>query len=232
VRGVGNELALLLEGSLQPQQEVVQRHDEGHDLGRHVPLGQRIERDRGARAHRPRDVHQRPQTAANDQPEQHPEHRQQEQERRDDAQRGGERQPVAQMHRLRHLDHLSCLLQSEDPPLAAAAVDRRVAQRQAMRQLRPRLRQVDAGAVGGPDLDRELLRLVFVAGLAPQGAVPRLIAKRQCQLPQLVIEQRAGFVACRAIGRQRPHQGGEGDDRQQRQQQLAADRPHAAAGTR
>ena len=32
VRGVGNELALLLEGSLQPQQEVVQRHDEGQTI--------------------------------------------------------------------------------------------------------------------------------------------------------------------------------------------------------
>jgi hypothetical protein len=168
VKGVRNSCAASAMNSrcassarCEANQQVVQRPDQRHHLGRHAAFGQGIERDGGARGHRPRDVVERSQAAADDNPDQHPEHRQHEQERRHGAPGGRKRQMVAHLHRLRHLDHLASLLHAENTPLATAAFDRCKADRCLVGKLLARVREIDACTIRAPDLDREILR-VFV----------------------------------------------------------------------
>jgi hypothetical protein len=130
---------------------------------------------------------------------------------------------VAHLHRLCHLDDLASLLHAENTPLATAAIDRCKADRCLVGKLLARMREIEACTIRAPDLDREILRVFVDPEFMLRPVLESIVAERQCQLAELIVEQRVGFSARRAVGDECTEQRGQHDRGQQRDQQLAAD---------
>jgi hypothetical protein len=141
---------------------------------------------------------------------------------------GGE--PLADLDRLRDLDHALVRRHAIRAPGLALDIDRRQAEKRARGQRRVRARRVDAAAVDGPDLDHEVELLVGErVGLRRIDLA--LVAQRERHLLQLVVEQRLAFAQHVVVGDGGHRRGSEREQADQRDQQAQAQRIHRPGGS-
>ena len=220
MRGVGDEGTLRRERGLEPGQQIVERQRQRFDFFRNVADGKRRQRVGGARLHRSCELRQGPQAAADQKPNQQGQCRQQNEEGLERTPRGVGRKLIAHAHRLRDGDRQTVVLQGEYPPIALAARRGRIAEAREFRQrlVRPRIIDLEPGEVPDPNHVVETL----VAGQCLGRPLESLIAQRQRDLLQLVIEQRTGLVARRPVSgpAAQQHHHGHGDE--QGEEQMAA----------
>ncbi len=195
VRRIGDELALLRERGAKAREEAVQRADERLDLLGDPCRFDGLERFRAAARHDLRRRFEESHLASHQAPDEPAQERQRHHERKQRAAGRREGELIARGNRLRDLDREAALLDCEDAEAPVAGREVAETQLHGARNIELRMRGVDALAVGSPDLDHEFERILALQDLGQLARRIGPVAQRECQLPQLIVEDLVGGVA-------------------------------------
>lgn len=225
VRGVGHEMLLRLEGMLHARQQAIEFTHQGLQLAGQAGVadGHQVI-DLAPRQLAAHALHGREQ-AAYGPPHGQGQQRRHRRQRQQRTQRERARHGAARRHVLRNLDDLRARLQRKHAVGGAARLHLGEAQHRDLRQRDAHGGLEDTQALVGPDLDDELVVLVFGARTAAGPRIGRQAgAQRERGLLHLVVEQRVGLRQRMTVGQHALDQGGDGDGGQQEHQQPQAQR--------
>ncbi len=197
VRRVGRELALRCERLRKPFQQVVERSDEGSDLRREIAGRQRLERGRAAAGDRAGDALERREPAAHAEPDDQREGREQREQRQQNALRDRADHLAAERHRMGDLDHSPVLQRRVNTPILPFPAHVAEAGAHRTRKVRARARVMEERARAVPDLGDEVGAVVVIIPRIERvsGRAEGLVAEREGELLQLVVEQLVHVVA-------------------------------------
>ena len=231
MRGIGDERALHGERLAESFEQTVERADQRLHFAGQAALGERLELRRRAPANGRGDALQRLESARDDEPDQKPQRRQHREQRHDRAQRHARRQLATGAHRLRDLHDLTSRQGAEYAPFAGFGAQVGKPELGVLRQHALRLREVELHAVAVPDLHDQRIVGRAVPGRSRRRSRERCVGQRCDHLLQLMVEKRVGFLPRAEVRADGCNGDAEQQARQQPDQQLPADRPHALAGT-